>query len=93
MSLVQVLKNECVNQPHFIRAARSPVLISKLSHPDDVWILFESLPTGRHIHHLPSDARLGVLPDGGLPPPPGSQGRPEIILLRSVISLPLGGAW
>ena len=62
-----------------------------VTDPNDVRILFESLPTGGHVHDLPPDAGLGVLPDGRLPPPPGQQGGAQIIVLRGVISLALAG--
>ena len=67
-------------------------MLPELTNPDDIGILLEPLATGRHIHHLPPDPGLGVLPDGGLPLPPGSQRGPEIVLLRGIVSLPFGGA-
>ena len=66
-------------------------MLPELTNPDDIGILLEPLSTGRHIHNLPPDPGLGVLPDGRLPPPPGQQGGAQIIVLRGVISLALAG--
>ena len=65
------------------------------THPNDIRILFEPLPAGSAVHHLPPDARLGVLPDGCLPPPASGQRSSQVIRLTGVISLALagGGAW
>ena len=63
------------------------------TYPDNIWILLELLSTGGNIDDLAPNAGLCVFPDGGLPPPAGRQGRPEIILLRGIVSLPFGGAW
>ena len=62
------------------------------THPDNIWILLELLSTGCNIDDLAPNARLGVFPDCGLPPPAVVHGRLQVIVLRCVVPLPLGAA-
>ena len=61
----------------------------KATYPDDVWVLFEPLAAGRHVHDLAPDAGLGVLADGGLAPPARGQRGAQVIRLRGVVTLVL----